>query len=226
MNDKPTDNPLCLDEQGRCAAVHRLKVLEREVEALSSLVRTDTLTGLFNYRHLIQALDTEMERSARSGRPTALVALDLDHFKQVNDRWGHDAGNQVLEEAARRLCQCIRKLDIPCRYGGEEIFIILPDTSLRQALRVAKRIRRLIAEQPFATDQGPIEVTASLGLELYEGHEAETPAGFIRRADRQLYRAKQAGRNRCCHPPLPETSPVSDAEKQALFNSFQNRNDS
>lgn len=226
MNDKPTDTPLCLDEQGRCAALDRLKALERELEALSNLVHTDTLTGLFNYRHLVQALESEMERSARSGRPTALVALDLDHFKRVNDRWGHDAGNQVLVEAARRLRQCIRKLDIPCRYGGEEIFIILPDTSLRQALRVARRIRRQIAEQPFDTDQGPIHVTASLGLELYEGREAETPTGFIRRTDRQLYRAKQTGRNRCCHPFLPEASPVSDAEKQALFNLFQNRDDS
>jgi len=221
MNDKPTDSPLCLDEQGRCYAVNRLKALERELETLSSLVHTDTLTGLFNYRHLMQALDSEMERSARSGRPTALVALDLDHFKQVNDRWGHDAGNQVLVEAARRLRQCIRKLDIPCRYGGEEIFIILPDTSLRQALRVAKRVRRLIAEQPFDTDQGPIEVTASLGLELYEGREAETLADFIRRTDCQLYNAKQMGRNRCCHPSLPESDPVSAEEKQALFNLFR-----
>lgn len=226
MNDKLTKGAICLDEQGRCSAVNRLKVLEREVEALSSLVHTDTLTGLFNYRHLIQALDSEMERSARSGRPAALVALDLDHFKQVNDRWGHDAGNQVLVEVAWRLRQCIRKLDIPCRYGGEEIFIILPDTSLRQALRVAKRIRCSIAEQPFDTDQGPINVTASLGLELYEGHEAQTPTDFIRYADRQLYQAKQTGRNRCCHPPLPETSPVTENEKQALFNSFQNRGES
>lgn len=225
MNDKPTDSPLCLDEQGRCSALNRLKVLEREVRALSSLVHTDTLTGLFNYRHLIQALDREMERSGRSGRPTALVALDLDHFKQVNDRWGHDAGNQVLVETARRLRQCIRKLDIPCRYGGEEIFIILPDTNLRQALRVAGRIRRLIAEQPFDTDQGLIDVTASLGLELYEGHGAQTPNEFVRRTDHHLYRAKQAGRNRCCHPPMPEANPVSGDEKQALFDLFQNRDD-
>jgi len=221
MNDKPTDSPLCLDEQGRCYAVNRLKALERELETLSSLVHTDTLTGLFNYRHLMQTLDREMERSARSGRPTALVALDLDYFKQVNDRWGHDAGNQVLVEVARRLRQCIRKLDIPCRYGGEEIFIILPDTNLPQALRVAKRVRRLIAEQPFDTDQGPIEVTASLGLELYEGREAETLADFIRRTDCQLYNAKQGGRNRCCHPSLPESDPVSAEEKQALFNLFR-----
>jgi len=221
MNDKPTDSPLCLDEQGRCYAVNRLKALERELETLSSLVHTDTLTGLFNYRHLMQTLDREMERSARSGRPTVLVALDLDYFKQVNDRWGHDAGNQVLVEVARRLRQCIRKLDIPCRYGGEEIFIILPDTNLPQALRVAKRVRRLIAEQPFDTDQGPIEVTASLGLELYEGREAETLADFIRRTDCQLYNAKQGGRNRCCHPSLPESDPVSAEEKQALFNLFR-----
>lgn len=225
MNDKPTDIPLCLDSEARCAALERLKTLEREVEKLSSLVRTDTLTGLFNYRHLVQALDREMERSARSGRPTALVALDLDHFKQVNDRWGHDAGNQVLVEAARRLRKCIRKLDIPCRYGGEEIFIILPDTGPREALRVAERIRLLIARRPFNTDQGPIEVTVSLGFELYEGYETEAPGDFVRRADSYLYQAKQAGRNCCCHPPLPETDPVNADEKQALFDLFRDRGD-
>ena len=220
MTKYSSDNLQCLAGASSCAMTTQVITLQQEVSRLTELVHTDTLTGLYNYRHLTQALDSEMERTRRCGRPTGLIALDLDHFKQVNDTWGHEAGNQVLVHTARLLEQHVRKLDIPCRYGGEEIFIILPSSDLTETLRVAERVRQAIAQSPVTTDTGNITVTASLGVAIYDGARMQSATDFMKQADSYLYEAKQAGRNCCCHPPQPESHAVSIDEKAALFGMF------
>ncbi|MCH8498870.1 MAG: GGDEF domain-containing protein [Marinobacter sp.] len=220
MTKYSSDNLQCLAGAPSCAMTDHVMTLQQEVSRLTALVHTDTLTGLYNYRHLTQALEGEMERTRRCGRPTGLIALDLDHFKQVNDTWGHEAGNQVLVHTARLLEQHIRKLDIPCRYGGEELFIILPSSDLTETLRVAERVRKAIAQSPVTTDTGDITVTASLGVAIYDGARIQSATDFIKQADNYLYEAKQSGRNCCCHPPQPESHAVSADEKAALFGMF------
>ena len=107
---------------------------QEEIRQLAALVRTDELTRLFNFRYFNQALSLEVERTRRSGQPTCLIMLGLDHFKAVNDAYGHEAGNVVLGYIFGLIKKTVRRLDIPCRYGGKEFTIILPDTTLRLGL--------------------------------------------------------------------------------------------
>lgn len=208
------------DECGLKAHVQRLN---ERVEALSLLVRTDPLTGLNNYRHYHQALDQEMERSRRSGQSCCLLMVDLDHFKAVNDEHGHEVGNLVLIQTAKLIRQSLRKLDIPCRYGGEEFTLILPNTSLRDALMVAERVRSLIATTPLVFDGGTLSLTASLGVDVFNRQDDDTVETFTARVDAQLYRAKESGRDRVCSVDLDiieRRLEVSADEKEALHGLF------
>jgi diguanylate cyclase (GGDEF)-like protein len=180
-------------------------------------LRTDLLTGLYNYRHLHEVLDSEVERTQRTRSPTALIMLDLDHFKQVNDQWGHEIGNQALKLVARIIRTAIRKVDIPCRYGGEEFAVVLPATHLVDAVRVAERIRADLESFPLQTETDTIPLTASLGVELYRAGMQISTEELIHLADGYLYQAKQEGRNRVAHPTLPPSTEVTADERAALF---------
>ena len=189
-----------------------------EVVGLRTEVITDPLTGLYNVRYFRQALEQELERTRRTQISSVLMMIDLDHFKQINDTYGHESGNLVLKQTARLIRDTTRKLDIQCRYGGEEFVVILPTTELMLAVHVAERLRESIEATPvFTDDDSDISVTASIGLAL---HSAEAPlaaSALIEEADQQLYRAKQQGRNQVCYAALhvPETQ-VSGDEKEAL----------
>lgn len=160
----------------------------RMVEKLAELTVTDELTALPNRRLLRQRLEEETMRSARSGRPFALLMVDLDHFKEVNDRHGHQVGDSVLRECAATLRECLRGSDVVARYGGEEFCVLLPDTSARGARLVAERLRQAVAGL-----SAPVP-TVSVGVATSEqGGSAED---LIRHADEALYQAKSAGRNR------------------------------
>ena len=216
-------SPQCAVGRSQCDIIDELEALRKEVGVLSELVRTDTLTGLFNYRHFIQALAMEMERTRRTEQPTALIMVDLDYFKQVNDQWGHDTGNRALIATAQILRQSTRKLDIPCRYGGEEFAVILPSVDRITGSQVAERIRAAIEAEPLLIDDKDIGLTASLGVALYGNGEKETPEDFVKRADRYLYQAKNSGRNCVCNEvqDLEDADvTVSEAEKEALFDMF------
>ncbi len=214
----------CQSSAASCLFRGELKQLQDEVNVLKEQVRTDALTGLYNFRFFSDTLPLEMERARRSFQPLSLIILDIDHFKQFNDRWGHELGNHALVHVSQLIAQTIRKLDYACRFGGEEFVIILPNTDLRQAANVAERLRETLVLTPL-THEGvePIPITASLGVDEFRAHHSDTPQGFIERTDAWLYQAKHAGRNKVTHPPLAGASPsttVSVEEKDALFGAF------
>ena len=137
-----------------------------ELVELREQVITDPLTGLYNLRYFRSALDSELERTLRTTLPTSLMMIDLDHFKQVNDVWGHEVGNQVLKLTARLIKQVTRQLDIQCRYGGEEFVVILPSTTLLLASQVAERLRQQIQESEILVGEQSLRVTASIGVSV------------------------------------------------------------
>jgi diguanylate cyclase (GGDEF)-like protein len=212
----PRDNK-CPAEAVECSILDELEALRRENDELKQALRTDMLTGLFNYRHLLDALEREMDRTRRSRAPTSLIMLDLDHFKQVNDTWGHEVGNQALTLVSEVMRDTLRKVDIPCRFGGEEFTIILPSTPLPQAVQVAERLRRNIEERLLEVDGENIPLTASFGVEYYRAGMEVSADELIHLTDGYLYQAKQNGRNRVAHPQLPQETEVSVDEKAALF---------
>jgi two-component system cell cycle response regulator len=158
---------------------------------------TDALTGLHNRRYMESHLATLAEQASSRGKPLALMMLDIDFFKSINDTYGHDAGDDVLREFAERIRKSIRGIDLACRYGGEEFVIVMPETDMHVAGMVAERLRRSIAGEPFAISKGAkrIEVTISIGLSTLE-RKGEAVADVLKRADNALYRAKHDGRNR------------------------------
>jgi diguanylate cyclase (GGDEF)-like protein len=157
---------------------------------------TDPLTRLVNRRYLAEFLPRELIRTQRTGNSLAVLMIDLDHFKRINDTFGHDAGDLVLTHVARLLMAHIRGSDIACRYGGEEFVLVLPDTTLEGAHRRAEEIRAAVQGLNLRHQGKALDpVTVSIGLALYPEHAAG-PDALIRIADEALYEAKAAGRNR------------------------------
>lgn len=154
---------------------------------------TDSLTGVYNRRGMFQLGEYEFERARRINRPFSVMMFDLDHFKQVNDKYGHKAGDQVLQYLARRCHQNSRSTDLISRYGGEEFIILLPETNYETAYIIAERLRQSIMNQPFVTDAGHLKVTISAGVA--EANIADTLTNLIEKADNALYKAKHNGRN-------------------------------
>jgi two-component system cell cycle response regulator len=171
--------------------------LRDNVQQSMELAITDPLTGLYNRRYMESHTNLLVTRALEREKPLSILVTDIDHFKSVNDTYGHDAGDEVLREFADRMRSCIRGVDLACRFGGEEFVVVMPDTDLGIASRVAERIRRRIAGEPFQIDRGAhsINVTISIGLAGLNGAE-DMPASILKRADEALYRAKRSGRNR------------------------------
>lgn len=170
--------------------------LRDSVQATIEMAVTDGLTGLHNRRYFDTHLTGMFEKSASRQKPVALVMCDIDHFKRVNDNHGHDVGDEVIREFARRIKKNIRHVDLACRYGGEEFVVVMPDTDLALARIVAERIRQEVAAHPFIARGGAeqLPVTVSLGISCREGNE-DTPEKLLKRADVALYNAKRGGRN-------------------------------
>lgn len=184
-------NPRALERSLRYA----LK-LGDTLEQLRLLATCDQLTGLLNRREFDRMLAEETERARRFNRPLALLMLDLDHFKVINDEHGHPAGDAVLQGLARRLKGELRSVDRLARYGGEEFAVILVETSPAAALETAQRLRSAVQREPFALPSGPtLPLTISAGVAVLPVHAPDAPE-LVRAADRALYAAKHAGRNR------------------------------
>jgi diguanylate cyclase (GGDEF)-like protein len=154
----------------------------------------DGLTGCFNRTHALGVIDTELRRARRSQTPVSLIMFDLDHFKDVNDRYGHLCGDAVLAAVGARMRDVLRGSDLKCRYGGEEFLVQLPETPVEGAKRVADTLRREIAEMNIPWKDETVRITASFGVTVALPSEIDTEA-FISRADTALYRAKDEGRN-------------------------------
>jgi len=159
--------------------------------SMSEMAHTDFLTGLSNRRQLYQLLGREMEYAARYGRPVSLILLDVDHFKSVNDAYGHDVGDVVLKEFAALIKRNLRGADHIGRWGGEEFLIVAPETDMDQAEQLARRLREILQEIRLPRVG---HLTASFGVATFES--GDSIESWIKRADEALYRAKQGGRDR------------------------------
>ncbi|MGB0680431.1 MAG: GGDEF domain-containing protein, partial [Polyangiales bacterium] len=165
-------------------------------ETIYRMTIIDGLTGIHNKRYLVETLEREIPRARRHQRPLSLLMFDIDHFKQINDTYGHLAGDFVLKELATIARSRLRPDDVLGRYGGEEFAVILPETKLAGAVRIAEELRTLVQDHAFLFEEEEVQVTISMGAaELQEGRDA---LGFIKDADTKLYEAKRSGRNRVC----------------------------
>lgn len=180
----------------RDAAKLSLREKEMLVQELSELAARDGLTGLYNHRSFYILLTEEIARAQRFGRPVSLLMLDVDHFKRVNDTHGHPAGDAILRGLSELLGCEARAIDRICRYGGEEIAVILPETDLAAAAVIAERLRAAVEMQPFKANVGlPFRITVSIGAASWP-MQADSAQALVAAADVALYAAKQGGRNR------------------------------
>lgn len=177
------------------------------VEESRLLARYDALTGLFNRRAFSEAVEVELQRCTRHAIPLSVMLLDIDHFKRINDTYGHQAGDAVLRVVGKTLGATARRSDICARWGGEEFIIVLSQTDHASALLAADRVRRLLEGLSMESEKGePIPVTASIGVtSLYM---SDTLESFLDRADKAMYLAKSTGRNRICTAEVPEVEPI------------------
>jgi diguanylate cyclase (GGDEF)-like protein len=164
-------------------------------EEIYRLTIIDALTGVHNKRYLLEFLERELARAARYQRPLGLIMFDLDRFKSINDRLGHLGGDYALRELVRLMRDSVRKEELLARYGGEEFGVVLPETTQREALQLADRLRQLVEQHTFQFGDEAFQVTISLGVITTPGTEAVSPEALIRQADEKLFQAKNAGRN-------------------------------
>ncbi len=176
------------------------KEIERKMQELNEMLNvqaiTDSLTGILNHGAVLKRLREEVARSLRDGKPLGVIMSDIDYFKHVNDTYGHETGDVVLVETAGRISSICRPYDVVGRYGGEEFLIVLPGTGIAETRRIAERIRKAMAAEPFHSEKADITVTMSLGVFAATAGPAMNPGMLVRMADNALYRAKNNGRNR------------------------------
>lgn len=172
--------------------------LHKQVEdQLREMATTDSLTGLANRRHFMQTAEQELHRTERYERPISMLMIDADHFKRVNDTYGHDVGDTVLAALANMMRQSARKQDFVARLGGEEFAVLLPETPQDKAMEMAERLRAKIEASHIETSAGTLRITVSIGVATYRKEDGGINR-LLKRADDGLYEAKQSGRNRIC----------------------------
>ena len=174
---------------------HEREERMKKESQLKELAERDGLTGLFNHRYFLDSIEREFERARRYHRDLALIMLDLDGFKSINDACGHPQGNQVLIQIARLLLQTLRFVDVVSRYGGDEFAILLPETNTSSAQQIASRILQEIRRSPFLHEGKVFPLSASIGIAPYHP-SLDSPGALIKEADQALYEAKRGGRDR------------------------------
>ncbi|HBX68232.1 MAG TPA: diguanylate cyclase response regulator [Chloroflexi bacterium] len=175
---------------------HEIAKRQEYEQALERMARTDFLTKAINRRHFFELANREIERAQRTNLPIALIMLDIDHFKKINDTHGHLTGDKILHNLAQ-LCQSkIRETDIFARYGGEEFVVLMPDTNGEFAQKTAERLRQVVFQSFMATGRANVLITISLGVACWDGNTELSLDQLIDKADQALYHAKKAGRNR------------------------------
>ena len=192
--------------------------LRTNYELSLSMALTDELTGLYNRRYLTVHMDKILSKFNIDKKPVTVLMLDIDHFKSVNDTYGHDVGDDVLKVFSERISKCLRSFDMVARMGGEEFIALLPDAPKEVAIQVAERLRRSIANNPIPSkgvDSGELTVTVSIGgVVLTEEDEGITQEEAIKRADDALYEAKNGGRNKCVFYKIGEINPADIVENK------------
>jgi len=181
--------------QGREELAAINKTLRKKNKELHELSITDSLTGLYNRKHLMETLDNEVARSKRHKHDFAVLVIDIDHFKEYNDTYGHLAGDEVLSRLGSVFKKSVRSCDYVARYGGEEFILVLPEIGPEDGVKAAERIRKKVVKENFAGDGEPREVTVSVGVASYP-KDGDDPQAIIRHADAALYKSKESGRNR------------------------------
>ena len=194
----------------------------REREALRERATRDALTGLWNRRSILEFLSREMTHAQGTGTPLALALIDVDHFKRINDTYGHHGGDEVLRELAQRLSGAIRQNDWLGRYGGEELMVVLPGLSYAGAPTPVERLRECVAERPFAVQGFSVSLTVSIGMSWCES-SSDTTHDMISRADAALYAAKGTGRNRVVYPPSPRDAGVESTGSRRYIVELRDR---
>jgi diguanylate cyclase (GGDEF)-like protein len=174
-----------------------LKHFQR-LSSIKNIAIYDTLTGLYNRRYFEERLGLDTQKSFYGGTPLSLVMADIDHFKKVNDTFGHTEGDRVLFEIANLLKASVRKKDTVARYGGEEFILILPEAGLGEASMIAERIRKLVESTPFEITNARINLTVSMGISNFPSNRAKSKEELVKMADEALYDAKRGGRNKVC----------------------------
>lgn len=159
------------------------------------MITTDGLTQAYNRRYLFDMTDRELKRLRRTGKPLSLLMVDIDHFKSINDTYGHLAGDEVLIEVSQRLRTSLRGDEVFARYGGDEFSVLLPDTDLATAQQVAERLRAVVSETNVRTQRAEVSVTVNVGAACADAKSEISPADLIEESDKQLYAAKLARRN-------------------------------
>lgn len=200
--------------------LERLTKLTKENRHLKSLNITDELTGLYNKRFFNSQLNIEIARTRRTGEPFCLVFIDLDNFKMVNDTLGHDRGDDFLVNVCRKITGSVRPTDFACRFGGDEFAVILPATTLRDGITIARRWHKLILQAAAAIK---LPVSSSIGIDEFEASSKLSAEDFLHRVDQYLYEAKRTGKGKIAHPTIEirESKAVTWAEKEILFHIFQ-----
>lgn len=189
------DLPLMLWERRIRAAIRGKLLYDTVIQGLNEMALRDSLTGLWNHGHFHDLLGIECSRSDRKDVPLCLLMVDIDHFKRLNDRYGHPGGDKVIRKVASILRSLLRSGDLLARYGGEEFALILPETSRREGISIAARLQRNLAASPIGIGNVEIPVTVSAGLAMYP-EDGTTGEEIVKSADIALYQAKRLGRNR------------------------------
>lgn len=206
---------------GRGAIEETTAGLQEVIDRLCTLSLSDGLTGLYNHRYFRLQIQVEVKRAVRFEHPLTLIMLDLDHFKKVNDTYGHPFGDKVLKGFADILKNTLRLSDLSVRYGGEEFAVLLPNTQIEQAYFVAEKLKTVIGETAFLCGEDPVHITFSAGLAQLRARKDEAADEFIKRADGLLYQAKEEGRNRIVFDQADmdavKHSEVSTKERSNLF---------
>ncbi|MCC7485950.1 MAG: GGDEF domain-containing protein [Burkholderiales bacterium] len=201
-------------------------LLQRVIDGLCDLSQRDGLTGLANARHFHLALERELDRVARTGAAAALLLIDIDHFKLVNDTHGHLAGDQALRAVGEALLRGVRPMDLVARTGGEEFGVILPGSSPQLARVAAERLRARVENTAIELPSGaPVNVTVSIGGAAVAPWERVTSRHLIELADRHLYAAKHQGRNRVSLAPAPSAAVTNDERVMLLERTRKRKHD-
>jgi diguanylate cyclase len=198
--------------------------LQTIIDALCDLSVHDGLTGLVNATFFHAVMSREIDRSCRTGRTCGLVVIDIDHFKKINDTYGHYAGDAALQSLAQNLKKYLRNMDTAARIGGEEFAVILPECTPEDAIHAAARLHATLNPLTVNIGNQVLTITTSIGLVWTDGRTTLNSKTFLSKADQEMYRAKREGRGRLCHPQI-STTQISLEERAALtFGKYKEEN--